>query len=75
MLFGEYSFVYTTSLKIKFTPLEVKMELTVIYQCVAALDVHQAKLAVCMLYLNEAGEVVTELKEFGGFKKTKTSHG
>lgn len=47
------------------------MELTVIYQCVAALDVHQAKLTVCMLYLNESGEVVTELKEFGGFKKDR----
>jgi len=71
MLFGEFSFVYTASLKIKFRPLEVKMELTVIYQCVAALDVHQAKLTVCMLYVNEAGEVITKLKEFGGFKKDR----
>ena len=47
------------------------MEFTAIYRCVAALDVHQAKLTVCMLYANEAGEVITELKEFGGFKKDR----
>ena len=47
------------------------MELTAIYQCVAALDVHQAKLTVCILYTNEVGEVMTELKEFGGFKKDR----
>lgn len=47
------------------------MELTAIYQCVAALDVHQAKLTVCILYVNEDGEVIAELKEFGGFKKDR----
>lgn len=47
------------------------MELTAIYRCVAALDVHQAKLTVCILYVNEAGKVITELKEFGGFKKDR----
>lgn len=47
------------------------MELTVVYRCVAALDVHQAKLTVCILSENEVGEVITELKEFGGFKKDR----
>ena len=47
------------------------MVLTVIYQCVAALDIHQAKLTVCILYANEAGEIITELKEFGAFKKDR----
>jgi hypothetical protein len=69
--FGGFSFVYTSSLEIKFTPLEVMMELTAIYQCVAALDIHQAKLTVCILYVNEAGEIITELKEFGAFKKDR----
>lgn len=45
------------------------MELSVLYRCVAALDVHQAKLMVCIMVENECGEVVSELKEFGGFKK------
>jgi transposase len=47
------------------------MELTAIYRCVAALDVHQSKLTVCILYENESGEIVTELKEFGGFKRDR----
>ncbi len=47
------------------------MEITAIYQCVAALDIHQAKLTVCILYTNESGEQITELKEFGGFKKDR----
>ena len=33
------------------------MELTAVYRCVAALDVHQAKLTVCILYENALGEV------------------
>ena len=45
------------------------MEITAIYRCVAALDVHQSKLTVCILYENESGEIITELKEFGGFKR------
>lgn len=47
------------------------MELTAIYRCVAALDVHQSKLTVCLLYENESGEIITELKEFGGFKRDR----
>lgn len=47
------------------------MELTAIYRCVAALDVHQSKLTVCILYENESGEIITELKEFGGFKRDR----
>jgi transposase len=47
------------------------MELNVIYPCVAALDVHQAKLTACVLYESEAGELITEVKEFGGFKKDR----
>ena len=47
------------------------MEFTAIYRCVAALDVHQNKLTVCILYENESGEIITELKEFGGFKRDR----
>jgi transposase len=47
------------------------MELTAIYRSVAALDVHQSKLTVCILYENESGEIITELKEFGGFKRDR----
>jgi transposase len=47
------------------------MELNVVYPCVAAIDVHQAKLTVCVLYESEAGELITELKEFGGFKRDR----
>jgi transposase len=47
------------------------MELTAIYRCVAALDIHQAKLTVCILSEDENGEIITDLKEFGGFKKDR----
>lgn len=47
------------------------MELTAVYRCVAALDVHQAKLTVCVLYESDAGEVVTEVREFGAFKRDR----
>jgi transposase len=47
------------------------MELTALNRCVAALDVHQAKLTVCMMFENELGEVVSETKKFGGFKKDR----
>ena len=47
------------------------MELTTIYQCVAAIDIHQAKLTVCILRFDEHGESVSEVKEFGGFKKDR----
>jgi transposase len=49
------------------------MELTAIYRCVAALDIHQAKLTVCILYEDENGEIITDLKEFGGFKKDRVA--
>lgn len=47
------------------------MELSVVYRCVAALDVHQAKLTVCILFENDQGEVVTQIREFGGFKRDR----
>jgi len=47
------------------------MELSTVYRCVAALDVHQAKLTVCLLTENELGEVVTHIREFGGFKRDR----
>jgi len=47
------------------------MELAPLYRCVAALDVHQAKLTVCVLYEDEAGETHIELREFGGFKRDR----
>jgi transposase len=47
------------------------MELSVVYRCVAALDVHQAKLTVCVLFENEQSEVVTQIREFGGFKRDR----
>nr|VFK77557.1 MAG: hypothetical protein BECKMB1821H_GA0114242_11626 [Candidatus Kentron sp. MB] len=39
------------------------MELKPIYHCVAAVDVHQAKLTVCVLYEDEAGQTQMELRE------------
>jgi transposase len=47
------------------------MELSAVYRCVAALDVHQAKLTVCVLSENDQGEVVTAIREFGGFKRDR----
>ena len=47
------------------------MELSTVFRCVAALDVHQAKLTVCILYENDQGEVVTHIREFGGFKRDR----
>jgi transposase len=47
------------------------MELSAVYRCVAALDVHQAKLTVCVLSENDQGEVVTQIREFGGFKRDR----
>ena len=49
------------------------MERTAIYRCVTALDIHQAKLTVCILYEDENGELITDLKEFGGFKKDRVA--
>ena len=45
------------------------MELTPLYRCVAALDVHQAKLTVCVLWEEADGELRAELREFSGFKR------
>lgn len=47
------------------------MELTPIYRCVAAVDVHQAKLTVCVIDEDENGEVHAERREFGGFKRDR----
>jgi len=45
--------------------------LTAVYRCVAALDAHQAKLTVCLLYETETGDIVTEIRAFGGFKRDR----
>ncbi len=47
------------------------MELTPLYRCVAALDVHQAKLTVCVLREEAGAELRVELREFGGFKRER----
>jgi len=47
------------------------MELTPLYRCVAALDVHQAKLTVCVLREEADGELKVELREFGGCKRER----
>ncbi len=47
------------------------MELKPIYHCVAALDVHQAKLTVCIIYEDEEGASQFQLREFGGFKRDR----
>ena len=47
------------------------MELEPIYRCVAALDIHQAKLTVCVLYEDKSGETRIQLREFGGFKRDR----
>ena len=47
------------------------MELEPLYSCVTALDVHQAKVTVRVLYEDEAGETQVELREFGGFKRDR----
>jgi hypothetical protein len=62
---------FAASLAIKFKPLGVVMELNAIYRCVAALDVHQANLTVCILFETDTGEVVCQLREFGGFKRDR----
>lgn len=45
------------------------MDLAPLYRRVAALDVHQAKLTVCVLWEEADGELRVELREFGGFKR------
>lgn len=47
------------------------MELKPLYRCVAGLDVHQAKITVCVLYEDSDGELHAELREFGGFKRDR----
>ncbi len=47
------------------------MELTPIYRCVAALDVHQAKLTVCIIYEDDSAKTHVEIREFGGFKRDR----
>lgn len=47
------------------------MDLAPMFRCVAALDVHQAKLTVCVLYANDSGEAVAEIREFGGFRRDR----
>ncbi len=47
------------------------MDLAPIFRCVAALDVHQAKVTVCVLSEDAAGEVAVTLREFGGFKRDR----
>lgn len=47
------------------------MDLSPIFRCAAALDVHQAKITVCVLCEDATGQVVAELREFGGFKRDR----
>jgi transposase len=47
------------------------MDLSPIFRCAAALDVHQAKITVCVLSEDATGQVVAELREFGGFKRDR----
>lgn len=68
----EKGFLHLTLMKPAASPREMKdMELSAVYRCVAALDVHQAKLTVCVLLENDGGEVVTQVREFGGFKRDR----
>jgi transposase len=56
---------------VKYTQGERTMELTPIHHSVAALDVHQSKLTVCILVQSEAEETHCEIREFGGFKRDR----
>ena len=47
------------------------MDLSPLFRCAAALDVHQAKITVCVLCEDATGQVVAELREFGGFKRDR----
>ena len=47
------------------------MGMETIHRCAAAIDVHQAKLTVCIQIEDEQGEVETHLQEFGGFKRDR----
>ncbi|MCF7972052.1 MAG: hypothetical protein K9L22_12910 [Methylococcaceae bacterium] len=43
------------------------MELTALYSCVAALNVHQAKLTVCLLHWYKAGGLITTRPKASNF--------
>lgn len=47
------------------------MELEPIYDCVAALDVHLIKVVVCILRKLPDGQIHTQIREFGGFKRDR----
>ena len=47
------------------------MDLSPIFRCAAALDVHQAKVTVCALSEDASGQVTATLREFGGFKRDR----
>jgi transposase len=47
------------------------MELKPLYRCVAALDVHQAKVTVCILDEDSEGKPRVHLREFGAFKRDR----
>jgi len=47
------------------------MDLAPIYRCAVGLDVHQAQITVCVLSQGADGEVVAEVREFGGFKRDR----
>ncbi len=49
------------------------MELKPIYHCVAAIDVHQAKLTVCILSEDKQRRPVKEIREFNGFKRDRNA--
>jgi transposase len=46
-------------------------ELNPLYPCVAAIDVHQSKLTVCVLHDDEKGKAEVHLRDFGGFKRDR----
>ncbi|MGE4377839.1 MAG: IS110 family transposase [Burkholderiaceae bacterium] len=47
------------------------MELKPIYRRVIGLDIHQAKISACAVSEQSDGEVVVEMREFGGFKRDR----
>jgi len=51
--------------------MEPQAALKPILRCVAALDIHQSLLTVCVLYEDESGTTRVELREFGGFKRDR----
>lgn len=47
------------------------MELKPIHKCAIGLDVHQKLITACVIAERDNGEIVTEVKEFGGFKRDR----